>query len=94
MGLMDKVKAQATQIAQQAQGAAQEGRAKLDQVQASRRGDALLRQLGSLVFAERTGRGSPDSAARIEQLITEISDYERQNRLNLADTSSGHTSAS
>lgn len=94
MSLMDKVKAQATQIAQQAQGAAQEGRAKIDQVQASRRGDALLRQLGSLVLAERTGRGSPDGAARIEKLITEISSYERQNGLNLADSSSGQPPAS
>lgn len=94
MGLMDKVKAQATQIAQQAQDAAQEGRARIDQAQASRRGDALLRQLGSLVFAERTGRGGSDAAARIEKLITEISDYERQNGLNLADPSAGHGPAS
>ncbi|HUB43152.1 MAG TPA: hypothetical protein VMA72_30230 [Streptosporangiaceae bacterium] len=86
MGLMDRVKAQATQIAQQAQEAAQEGRARLDQAQAGRRGDMLLRQLGALVFAERTGRGPADSEARIEQLINEISAHERQNGLNLADS--------
>jgi hypothetical protein len=85
MGLMDKVRAQATQLAQQAQGAAQEGKARLDQAQAGRRGDMLLRQLGALVFAERTGRGTADSQARIDQLISEISAHESQNGLNLSD---------
>jgi hypothetical protein len=82
---MDRVRAQATQIAQQAQEAAQEGKARIDQAQAGRRGDMLLRQLGALVFAERTGRGTADSEARIEQLISDISAYESQNGLNLAD---------
>jgi hypothetical protein len=85
MGLMDRVKAQAAQIAQQAQEAAQEGRNRLDQAQASRRGDALLRQLGVAVFAERTGRGSADSQAKIDQLINEISAYERQNGLDMTN---------
>ena len=85
MGLMDRVKAQANQIAQMTQDAAQEGRAKIDQAQASRRGDGLLRQLGALVFAERTGRGTAESQARIEQLIIEISAHEAQNGLNLSD---------
>jgi hypothetical protein len=85
MGLMDRVRAQATQLAQQAQEAAQEGKARLDQAQAGRRGDMLLRQLGALVFAERTGRGAADSPARIDQLISEISAHESQNGLNLED---------
>jgi hypothetical protein len=86
MGLMDKVKAQATQLAQKTQEAAQEGKARLDQAQANRRGDALLRQLGALVFAERTGRGTPDSQAKIDQLISTISTHEQENGLNLAQT--------
>jgi hypothetical protein len=86
MGLMDKVKAQATQLAQKTQEAAQEGKNRLDQAQANRRGDALLRQLGALVFAERTGRGTPDSDAKIDQLISTISTHEQQNGLNLAQT--------
>jgi hypothetical protein len=73
MGLMDRVKAQANQLAQMTQDAAQEGRNRIDQAQAARRGDALLRQLGAAVFADRTGRGTPDSQAKIEQLIGEIS---------------------
>jgi hypothetical protein len=83
MGLMDRVKAQASQLAQQAMDATQEGKAKLDQVQAGRRGDAMLRQLGALVFAERTGRGTPDSQAKIDQLVNDISAHEQSNGLNL-----------
>jgi hypothetical protein len=85
MGLMDRVKAQATQLAQQAQEAAQEGRAKLDQAQAGRRGDTLLRQLGAAVFAERTGRGTPDSQAKIDKLIADMSTFERESGTNLID---------
>lgn len=83
MGLMDKVKAQATQLAQKTQEAAQEGKAKLDQAQANRRGDMLLRQLGAAVYAERTGRGAADTQATIDQLVSTISAHERENGLNL-----------
>jgi hypothetical protein len=83
MGLMDRVKAQASQLAQQAMDATQEGKAKLDQVQAQRRGEAMLRQLGAAVFAERTGRGTPDSQAKIDQLVNAISAHEQANGLNL-----------
>jgi len=83
MGLMDKVKAQAQQLAQQTKEAAEQGKAKLDQAQASRRGDVLLRQLGVAVYADRTGRGTPDSQAKIDQLINDISAHERENGLNL-----------
>ncbi len=83
MGLMDRVKAQASQLAQQAMEATQEGKARLDQVQAGRRGDSMLRQLGALVFAERTGRGTPDTQAKIDQLVNDISAHEQANGLNL-----------
>ena len=61
MGLMDKVRAQSTQLAQKAQETAREGKVKLDQAQAKRRADAMFRDLGATVYAERTGRGTPDS---------------------------------
>ena len=59
MGLMDKVRAQGTQLAQRAQDTAREGKVKLDQAQAKRRADAMFRDLGATVYAERTGRGNP-----------------------------------
>src|SRR5437899_11030628 len=72
MGLMDRVKVQAAQVAQRAtqatQEAAQQGKAKLDQAQAKRRADAMFRDLGAAVYAERTGRGGTDTADKIEQI--------------------------
>jgi len=62
MGLMDKVRAQGTQLAQRAQDTAREGKVKLDQAQAKRRADAMFRDLGATVYAERTGRGTPRPA--------------------------------
>jgi hypothetical protein len=84
MGLMDKVKAQATVLAQKTQETAREGKAKFDQVQATRRADAMLRNLGALVYAERTGRGNPDSQPQIDRLIAEISAHEAANGINLS----------
>ncbi len=71
MGLLDKVKAQATQVAEKAQEAGRAGQAKLEDVQAKRRVDALFRDLGEAVYAETTGSGSagPDAVSR---LIEEI----------------------
>jgi hypothetical protein len=77
MGLMDKVKAQATELAQQ-------GKAKYDQVQATRRADAMLRNLGALVFKDRTGRGAPDSQAQIDKLVADLSAHESANGINLS----------
>jgi hypothetical protein len=85
MGLMDKVKDQASQLAQKTQQTAQGGKAKLDVAQAGRRADALLRQLGGAVYAERTGRGAADGQAKIDKLISDTSALERENGLNLTD---------
>ena len=58
MGLMDRVREQAAQLAQKTQEAAQEGRVMLDQAQARRRADAMFRDLGAAVYAdERAGAG-------------------------------------
>jgi hypothetical protein len=77
MGLMDRVKAQASELAQQ-------GKAKYDQVQATRRADAMLRNLGALVYQERTGRGVPDSQAQIDKLVADLSAHEAANGINLS----------
>src|SRR3984957_14561520 len=76
MGLMDKVRAQGTQIAQMAQEPAREGKVKLDQAQAKRRADAMFRDLGATVYAERTGRGTPDSQEKIDRLVDALSRQE------------------
>ncbi len=78
MALIDKVKAQAAQLAQKAQEAGKAGQAKLEDVQSRRHADALLHDLGATVFAMRTDRGDADSAAKVEALIGELSDYETE----------------
>lgn len=91
MGLMDKVRAQGSQLAQVAQDAAREGKVKLDQAQAKRRADALFRDLGAAVYAERTGRGSPDSKDRIDRLVDALSRQEADQ--GLGDTDGKDSSA-
>jgi hypothetical protein len=83
MGLMDKVKAQANVLAQKTQETVNEGKARLDQAQSQRRADVMLRNLGALVFAERTGRGTADTQAQIDKLVADISAHESANGLNL-----------
>ena len=81
MGLMDRVRVQAAPLAQRTQAAAQEGRVKLDQAQARRRADAMFRDLGAAVYAERTGRGGPNGADKIERLVKALSRQETEQGL-------------
>ena len=85
MGLMDKVRAQSTQLAQKAQETAREGKVKLDQAQAKRRADAMFRDLGATVYAERTGRGTPDSQGKIDRLVDALSRQEASQGLGDPD---------
>ena len=92
MGLMDKVRAQGTQIAQIAQETAREGKVKLDQANAKRRADAMFRDLGATVYAERTGRGTPDSKDKIDRLVEALSRQEASQGLGDPDgTAPGST---
>jgi len=84
MGLMDKVKAQASVLAQKGQETAREGKVKFDQAQAKRRADVMLRNLGALVYAERTGRGTPGTQADIDRLVADIKAHEAEHGISLA----------
>jgi len=66
---MDKVKAQATQLADKAQQAGQAGQAKLVEVQAKRKGDALLLELGGITYTQRMGRADAGAEARVTELV-------------------------
>jgi hypothetical protein len=94
MGLMDKVRAQATVLAQKTQETARDSKAKLDQVQARRRADAMLRDLGTAVYAERTGRSTTDTDAKIEKLVADLAAYETEQGVNLTDGSHAEAPAS
>jgi hypothetical protein len=84
MGLMDRVKPLASQMAQKTQEAAREGKARLDHAQANRQADTMLRNLGALIYAERTGRGAADSADQVSQLVSRIQAHEAENGISLA----------
>lgn len=72
MGLMDKVKAQATQIADKAQQAGQVGQAKIAELQAKRKADALLLELGGIVYSDRVGRPVTDGETRTADVVARL----------------------
>ncbi len=76
MGFLDRVKEQAAVATAAAKDAAQKGQAKLDDLQAKRSGDALLRDLGAAVYAQKTGRSTSTSDADIERLVGALRDHE------------------
>ena len=92
MGLIDRFREQAAQVAQRTaqatQDAAQQGKAKFDQAQAKRRADAMFRDLGAAVYAERTGRGGTDTADKIERLVSALQQQESEQGLGDDGTSS------
>jgi hypothetical protein len=63
MGLLDKVKAQAEQVAAKAQQGVSQGQAKIEEMQAKKQGDALLRDLGAAYFAQQRSGGSAEAVS-------------------------------
>jgi hypothetical protein len=61
MGLMDRMKEQAGQALTKAQQGVTQGKAKLGEAQAKHQWDALLRNLGAAVWAEKREGGPADA---------------------------------
>ncbi len=78
MGLMDKVKSQAATATAKAKDAAQKGQAKLDEIQAKRAADAMLRDLGAIVYAQRTDRARPTADEDAARLVSALQAHERE----------------
>ena len=76
MGLMDKVKSQATQLAEKAQQAGQAGQAKIAEVQAKRKVDALLLELGGITYTQRAGRADAAAEARAAEIVSQVKAHE------------------
>ena len=72
MGLLDKVKAQATVLADKAQTGVQQGQVKLQEMQSGKQVDHLLRELGAYVFLSERNRNQPDSEARVAGLMAQL----------------------
>lgn len=78
MGFMDKVKAQATVLAEKAQEGAKAGQAKLSDMQAKKHADALMLELGGLVYSEKAGRAPADAEAKIAELVEQLRQFESE----------------
>jgi hypothetical protein len=76
MGLLDRVKAQATAATAVAKDAAQKGQAKLDEVQAKKGADGMLRDLGAAFYATKTGRATPSTDSEIDRLVAALQTHE------------------
>jgi hypothetical protein len=88
VGLMDKVKTQATQIAEKGKQGVVQGQAKLDAMQAKKQLDGLFRDLGAATYAsERKGAPRDD----VDRLLAAIDAHEADN--GPADTSADAASA-
>ena len=72
MGLMDKVKAQATVLADKAQTGLQQGQTKIQEMQSGKQVDHLLRELGAYVFLSERGRNQPDSESKVAGIMSEL----------------------
>jgi hypothetical protein len=88
------VREQSTQLAQKAQETAREGKVKLDQAQAKRRADAIFRDLGAAIYAERTGRSGADNQEKIDRLVEALSRQEADQRLGDTEGGTPPTAAS
>ena len=78
MGLMDKVKAQATQLAEKAQEAGKAGQAKLGTLQTKKQADTLLRELGAHHFAKAKGRGDAGTDTKIAGVMAQLDAHEAE----------------
>lgn len=78
MGVMEKLKAQATQLAERAQEAGKVGQAKLEALQARRKADALCEELGRITYRARTERAAPGDDRRATDLVEQLRQYEAE----------------
>lgn len=72
MGLMDKVKQQAEQALTKAQQGVAQGQAKLDEVQAKRQADLLLRDLGAAYYAAERQGGPVEDVSKALSAFDEL----------------------
>jgi hypothetical protein len=72
MGLMDKVKAQATVLADKAQTGLQQGQTKIAEMQTGKQVDHLLRELGAYVFLSERSRTEPDSETKVAGIMAQL----------------------
>lgn len=78
MGLVDKMKHQATQVVGKAQEAGKVGQAKIEALQARRKADAFLGELGTITYRARTDRVRPGDEQRAVDLVGQLRQFEAE----------------
>jgi hypothetical protein len=73
---MDKVKEQASVAASVAKEAAQKGQTKVEEIQAKRSADGVLRQLGLATYLQQAGRASSMVDADVAKYVATLKTYE------------------
>ena len=76
MGFMDKMKEQANSLAVQVNDTVSKGQQSFEEGQARRQADALLRDLGALVYLRDAGRGAANSDAEIARITAALAAHE------------------
>ncbi len=74
MGFMDKIKSQATSLAEA-------GQTKLAGIQSKKQADALLLELGGLIFEQQMGRSASPADSRIAELVSQLQAFEAEHGL-------------
>jgi hypothetical protein len=78
MELMDKIKSQASVLAEKAQVTAKAGQDRLSQMKSKRQADSLLLELGGLTYLSQTGRAQAGGDARAQEITTQLQTYEAE----------------
>jgi hypothetical protein len=78
MGFLDKVKEAGNQVASSVNETVNKGQQSMDQSQSRKAADALLRDLGALVYSRDTGRGTETTDADIARVMTDLQAHEAQ----------------
>lgn len=73
---VDKLKTQAASLAEVAQTGVATGSQRLESYQRKRQADALLLELGGLLYLQSSGRGTPEAESRIAWLTDELRRFE------------------
>lgn len=78
MGFLDKVKEQATAATAAAKDGVAKGQSKLDDIQAKRAAEAMLRDLGALSYGSVTGRDSATAESDASRIVDALRAHESE----------------
>jgi len=78
VGLLDNIKQGANSLAQSVNETVAKGQTSMDQSASRKHADALLRDLGGLVYGRDSGRGTPTTESDIERINADLRAVEAQ----------------